>query len=123
MCKVNTMSIDNRSFKVADIKSKYMKNIVEAAKKCDYIIRIILFGSSIDERCTEQSDIDLAIFGIQNRSKVLTSKKFDLFAKQLYLFDECKQSYDLLYFKENSKNEGRIFEEIKKGEILYERKE
>ncbi len=123
MCKVNTMHIDNRSFKVADLKRKYMKNIVESAKKCDYIVRIVLFGSSIDERCTEQSDIDLAIFGVQNRSKVLTSKKFDMFAKQLYLFDGCKQSYDLLYFKEDYKNVGIILEEIKEGEILYERKQ
>ena len=100
-----------------------MDNIVESAKKCDYIVRIILFGSSIEERCTEQSDIDLAIFGVQDRSKVLTSKKFDKFAKQLYLFDGCKQSYDLLYFKEHSKEKSRILEEIKKGEVLYERKQ
>ena len=120
MCKVNTMSIGNCNFKVADIKRKYMENIVDSAKKCDFIKRIILFGSSTEERCTEISDIDLAIFGTHSRSKALTSKKYERFARQLSLFDNHSQNYDLLYFKSDTKDKSAILEEIKKGEVVYE---
>lgn len=38
MCKVVTMSVDNRKIRVADIKKKYVDNIIDAAKKCDIIV-------------------------------------------------------------------------------------
>ncbi len=120
MCKVNTMSIDNCHFKVADIKRKYMQNIVDSAKKCDFIKKVVLFGSSIEERCTDASDIDLAIFGTYNRSKALTSKKYERFARQLFMFDNHTQNYDLLYFKNDTKDKSAILEEISKGEVVYE---
>ena len=43
MCKVINMTVDGRTFKVAEIKQKYMENIINAAKKCDYIDKIV-FG-------------------------------------------------------------------------------
>ncbi len=51
MCKIVTMNIDNRKIRVADIKTKYVENIIDAAKKCDIIDRIIMFGSSVEARC------------------------------------------------------------------------
>ncbi len=53
MCKVVVMNVDNCKIRVADIKQKYMNNIIDAAKKCDLIDKVILFGSSIENRCTE----------------------------------------------------------------------
>ena len=61
MCKIAELNIDGRRIRVADIKQKYMANIVDAARKCDYIDKVILFGSACGQRCAEESAIDLAI--------------------------------------------------------------
>ena len=121
MCTVKEMKIGKCTFKVADIKQKYMKNIADAAADCDFIDRVVLFGSSIEERCKESSDIDLAIFGSQVPSRALKSKKYERFARKLYSYDNNEQGYDLLYFKTGSVKKGRIMEDIDKGEIVYER--
>lgn len=115
------MTVDGRSFRVAEIKMKYMENIVEAAKECDYIDRIVLFGSSVDSRCTDESDIDLAVYGNQTKYKCLTSKKYNAFAERLYSFDNHRQSYDLLYFKTDTVKNSRLQEEISNGEVIYAR--
>lgn len=121
MCKVINMTVDGRTFKVAEIKQKYMENIINAAKKCDYIDKIVLFGSCIESRCSAESDIDLAIFGNQTKYKCLMSKKFGVFAESLYSFDDHNQAYDLLYFKSGTKRTGHLYDEIEKGETLYVR--
>lgn len=123
MCVVNVVNIENHEFKVADIKQKYMANIIDAAKKCDIIERVILFGSSVEKRCKESSDIDIAVFGNQIPSRALCSKKYERFARQLYSFDDHNQAYDILYFKNGSVNKNPIIENIQRGEIIYERKQ
>ena len=123
MCQVKEMNIDNRIIHVADIKQKYISNIIDAAKKCTFIDRIILFGSSIEDRCTDDSDIDLAIFGNQTKYKCLNSKEYRRFAEELYSFDDFNQSYDLLYFKTGNDYSGILINDINKGEVLYDRKD
>ena len=123
MCRVVNMNIGSRRVRVADIKRDYIRNIVDAARKCDIIDRVLLFGSSIEERCKETSDIDIAVFGNQNRSRALTSKKYERFARQLYSFRDFDQDYDILYFKTGGNNKGQILEETEKGELLYARGE
>ena len=121
MCKVISVTIGKNTFKVADIKKKYMSNIIDAAEKCDFIDRVVLFGSSIENRCQETSDIDIAVFGKHSRSRALSSKKYEHFARQLYAFDDHNQSYDILYFKSGTKDKNVILDNINRGEILYER--
>ena len=121
MCKVVEMTIDGRTIRVAEIKMKYMQNIVDAAKACDYIDRVVLFGSSTESRCTERSDIDLAIFGNQTKYKCLQSKKYGEFEKKLFTFDDHNQTYDLLYFKTGTTQKSLLQDEINKGEVLYVR--
>lgn len=121
MCKVKKMNVYGRDVNVAEIKQKYINNIVEAAQKCDLIDRVILFGSSTQERCTDASDIDLAVFGEQPPSRVLTSKKYEQFVRQLYSYDSHSQAYDILYFKRGTKQNSLIMNEINKGEVLYAR--
>ena len=121
MCKVVVMTVDNRKIRVADIKQKYMNNIIDAAKKCDLIDKVILFGSSIENRCTEKSDIDIAVFGNQIRSKALSSKKYERFARQLFAYNDFEQDYDILYFKSGTPIKSLIMDDIQKGEVLYER--
>ena len=123
MCEVKTINIGGREIRVAELKWKYIENIVDAAGKCDIIDRVILFGSSIEERCKETSDIDLAVFGSQSRGKALSSKKFERFARQLYSFDDHNQAYDILYFREGADNNSQILVEIEKGEVVYEREQ
>ena len=86
MCKVTDYHIDGRTIRMAEIKQKYIGNIIDAAQKCDYIDRIILFGSALEERCREESDIDLAVFGNQPSGKCLTSAKYRRFG-QVFLPD------------------------------------
>ncbi len=120
MCKVIERKIGNRKIKVADIKFKYMENIINAAKECDYIDRVVLFGSSTGTRCKEDSDIDLAVFGNVNKSRCLTSKKYENFLKKVYSYDDFNQSYDILYFKSNQNNNSAIMNDIDQGVLLYE---
>ena len=121
MCKVTLMNIGTRQIHVADIKQKYIQNIIDAASQCDLIDRVVLFGSSLQERCRDNSDIDIAVFGNQPRSRALTSKKYERFARQLYAFDNHSQAYDILYFRSNSGDSSPILREISRGEELYAR--
>ena len=122
MCKVTDYHIDGRTIRMAEIKQKYIGNIIDAAQKCDYIDRIILFGSALEERCREESDIDLAVFGNQPSGKCLTSEKYRRFARQLSTFDDFKQNYDLLYFKTGKNYKDMIMKDIMEGETLYEKR-
>lgn len=121
MCKVIETTVDNRKIRVAEIKEKYMQNIADAAKECDYIDKVVLFGSSLESRCKEDSDIDLAVFGNVCMSRCLRSKKYDDFTKKIYKFDDFDQAYDILYFRTGVKNNSPILNDINKGEVLYAR--
>ena len=121
MCKVTAYTINGRTIRMADIKQKYIPNIIDAAQKCDYIDKIILFGSSLEERCREDSDIDLAVFGNQPSGKCLTSAKYRKFARQLSTYDDFRQNYDLLYFKTGKSYKDMIMKHIMEGETLYEK--
>ena len=119
MCKVVNIRVGNRDIRVADIKKKYIYNIADAAQKCGYIDKIILFGSSTMDRCKETSDIDLAVFGSASKGKALTSKSYKDFASQLYAFDDFGQGYDILYFKTGKKYTERIMNDVENGEVIY----
>lgn len=121
MCQVLSMDVGSHHIRVAEIKQKYIQNIIDAASQCDLIDRVVLFGSSIEERCRENSDIDIAVFGNQPRSRALTSRKYERFARQLYEYDNHAQSYDILYFRSGSGDSNPILHEISKGEELYAR--
>ena len=121
MCTVKKMTIGDRTIHVADIKMKYIKNIVAAAKDCDYIDKVVLFGSAIKNNCRTDSDIDLAVFGNKAKGKALTSFAYRNFIDQIYAFDDFEQTYDILYFKSGAKNDFGIMEDIEQGEVLYAR--
>lgn len=121
MCTVIETTVDDRKIRVADIKEKYIKNIVESARECAYIDRVVLFGSGITDKCTEESDIDLAVFGNQPEAKCLRSKSYIKFSNDLSKNDRY-QRYDVLYFKTGTKNNSVIMNDIDNGEVLYVRK-
>lgn len=123
MCQVVDVKVSNRNIKVASVKEKYIHNIIESAKGCALIDRVVLFGSSISTKCKKSSDIDIAVFGRDVPSRALQSAMFKNFANKLYQYDDYGQDYDILYFKSGSKNNSPILERINEGEVLYVRGE
>ncbi len=119
MCKLVTIELNGREIRVADIKQDCIRNISDAAKNCKYIDRIVLFGSALEDRCTDQSDVDIAVFGNVSKNRCLTSKGYNDFARQLYRFDDFSQTYDILYFKTGSYDNNFIRQQIEKGEVIY----
>jgi predicted nucleotidyltransferase len=119
MCKL--IEFDNGSY-VADIKHKYIANIAQQAKQCSNISRIVLFGSALETRCTERSDIDIAVFGKKKQNEYLRSKEFKNFQRQLFTFgNDFSQDYDILYFCEEKNNTDAILDDINKGTEIYRR--
>lgn len=105
---------------VAEIKLTHIENISEQAKKTENIRRIVLFRSSLEERCTDRSDIDIAVFGTKSKGSYIDSREFKSFKKGLFQFD-WDQDYDVLYFSENRKKTGDIMTDISKGVEIYRR--
>ncbi len=109
---------DGRS--VAEIKLRHIHNISERAKEAKSISRIILFGSALEERCSEKSDIDIAVFGDKSKSSYIDSKEFRAFKNGLFRFD-WDQDYDILYFKEGEEYKDAVMNDIRQGVEIFRR--
>lgn len=125
MCRmVNILSNDGSEIRVAEIKKAYIENIITSASKCRQIDAVILFGSALEERCTENSDIDFAIISKYSVDKLSSLKSFANFVNAMYDCD-AKQEYDRLYFKSFSEIEdkqeevGVCRELLNKGKVIY----
>ena len=105
---------------VADIKMDCINNIVEQAKKTENISRVMLFGSSLEVRCNELSDVDIAVFGTKTSGNYLRSKEYRDFTSSIYKYD-WNQDYDFLYFKEGKEYKEPIMQHINKGVEIYRR--
>jgi predicted nucleotidyltransferase len=127
MCKLQSVNTNyGTSVEVADIKKKYIENIIDAAAQCRQISEIILFGSALEERCNEKSDIDIAIISRQTINSLCKNKGFEKFVETVYSMD-FKQDYDRLYFSsmeeiEQKKSDVPICRELAdKGKVIYRR--
>lgn len=100
---------------VADVKKVYIENIIKSAEKCNKIDAIVLFGSSLEDRCKEESDIDIAVISKYTVSRLCQYKSFRDFTDSMYSID-MNQNYDILYFKSLDE----IVKEIEKAEICNE---
>lgn len=108
---------------VAEIKHKYIENIIKQAANCKNIRRIMLFGSALEERCKESSDIDIVVFGDYPKGKYLKSKEFKDFQRALFLYgDAFEQDYDILYFRDGVEYDDAIIKDIENGAEIYRRK-
>lgn len=111
---------------VAENKKRHIENIIKAAEKCKQITGIILFGSALEERCTDKSDIDLAIISCRTVNELSKTVGFKKFLADIYAIDE-KQEYDRLYFKyfeEIIQKRDKVpicAELVQKGKIIYRR--
>lgn len=127
MCKLATLQTNyGTSIDAAEIKKEHIENIINSATLCKQISEIILFGSSLEERCTDKSDIDIVIISNISLNKLSQTKSFDKFMNSLYSYD-MEQEYDRLYFKsikeiEEKKDDIPICNElIQKGKVIYRR--
>lgn len=108
----------------AEGKAAHIENIIEAAPLCSSIMEIILFGSSLEERCTNVSDIDLAIISRKPLHSLCKMKSFSAFMDKLYQYD-MNQEYDRLFFrsadeiKEKAASERICREIFQKGKTIY----
>ena len=59
MCKLIKVNTNyDSSVMVADYKAEIIRHIISTANKCPDIDAIMLFGSVLEERCKEKSDIE-----------------------------------------------------------------
>lgn len=120
MCKLKALP-NGKS--VAEIKYSFIENIIAQAEKCKNISRIMLFGSAIEERCSDRSDIDIAVFGTQKKNKYLRSKEFKDFQRSLFMYgDAFSQDYDILYFCDGVEYTDAIIADIENGAEIFRRK-
>ncbi len=118
MCRM--IAYDDGKY-VADIKLRHIRNIAEQAAKTKGIVRIMLFGSALEERCTERSDIDIAVFGDKTKGSYIDSNEFKAFKSGIFKFD-WDQDYDVLYFKEGRDYKDSIMSDINNGVEIFRRK-
>ena len=120
MCQLVSLNVNGKTISVASIKIEYIKTIIDNISRCDLIDKVVLFGSSLEERCTENSDIDIAIFGTKTKSKMFSSKSYKDYIYSVTSFGEV-QDYDILYFDSTKNNDSSIMKDIENGAVLYER--
>ena len=107
---------------VADIKKKYIDNIAQQAENCHNISRIVLFGSALETRCRERSDIDIAVFGKKKHNDYLRSGEFKQFQRSIFSFGgDYTQDDDILYFCDDTESDDAILENIHRGTEIYRR--
>lgn len=124
MCNMTVINIhDNKEIKVADIKKEYILNIIDACKHCSNIKRVVLFGSSLENRCNQLSDIDIAVFGDKSKAKMFRLKSYHKFVEAICQFGGVHdmQDYDILYFEDGKADDAAILQDIAQGAVLYER--
>ncbi len=97
MCQLIPIKTNfNTEIEVADIKKDVIENIIKAAGICTKICQIILFGSAIESRCTEDSDVDMLVISDTSRSRLYKDKGYQEFLKRLHDRDDYEQVYDVI---------------------------
>lgn len=61
-----------------------------------HICQIILFGSVIESRCTDDSDVDMLVISDTPRSKLYKDKGYQEFLRRLHEKDDYDQLYDVI---------------------------
>lgn len=127
MCQLVSINTNyGEKVRVAEIKRDYIENIISSASQCKAISEIVLFGSALEERCREQSDIDIVIVSKYTVNILSKNKGFSRFVEQIYSLD-FSQEYDRLYFNSldeiaNKMDSVPICKELmQKGKVIYRR--
>lgn len=98
--------------KVSGIKRKQVMECVDIVSKYPIIKKMIIFGSSVSDRCTEQSDVDIC-FDIDG-----STRGIELYSLSRDVRKACEYKCDILTY---GKLKGRVKDEIdSKGVTVYE---
>ncbi len=97
--------------KINKIKLDSVNKMIKAARKYPFVRRLIIFGSSVTDRCTEESDIDVCM-DVGDKTQGL-----DLFNFHADICKCCDSNCDILNYHRLN---GNLKNEIdKKGVIVY----
>ncbi len=94
-------------------KAKFINIIKDNISQFDEVSKIVLFGSFV--KSNEPNDIDIAIIQNSNENFLSLSLKYRKVLRDL----SKKIPLDIIPIKANS--EGSFWEEINKGQIVYEK--
>ncbi|MCD8073928.1 MAG: nucleotidyltransferase domain-containing protein [Lachnospiraceae bacterium] len=126
MCKLSRVETNfDTEVQIADIKKEYVENIIKTAPICPAIMEIVLFGSVLEERCTDDSDIDLLIVSNKQKSRLFRDRSYEQFKNKLFIDGNFEQNYDFIYLNHhddiNKKSTSSfLFRDIKeKGQAIY----
>ncbi|MCR4566480.1 MAG: nucleotidyltransferase domain-containing protein [Pseudobutyrivibrio sp.] len=102
--------------KINPIKRKYVEQIVTDINGNEYVQKVVIFGSSIREDCTENSDVDIAIQWTENcYDDDYVLKPFTLPIYRI-ISRTTKGNNDVVCIG----YEGELKSEIEKGVTVYE---
>lgn len=126
MCKLVDVATNTGDvILVSEYKKQQIEEMIQKAADCALIDQIILFGSSLNSDCKENSDIDVVIISKASVSKLSQNKRYRAYWERIYRLDSFKTDYDILYFTSyedivSKKEQVPICKEIiEKGKIIY----
>lgn len=99
--------------RVYPTKQDTVKAVYEALCSNPKVLRVILFGSSITEKCTSTSDLDICI----ETSANCTANEKGLISDAVHV--AANQNCDIIWLDDITSKE-RLYTEIRKGLTLYE---
>ena len=127
MCKmVNLKTNIDTQVRISEYKTDQIRNLIISAALCKDIKQIILFGSTLASNCSKESDIDFVIISDLSVAQLSRKKSFREFLEQLYMADDFRTDYDILYFKSmdeilNNQTDLICSEISSKGKLIYDR--
>ncbi|MCD7744328.1 MAG: nucleotidyltransferase domain-containing protein [Lachnospiraceae bacterium] len=128
MCELSRVKTNfETEVSIAEIKIKYVENIIKTAPMCQSIAEIVLFGSVLEGRCTENSDIDLLIVSEKQKSRLFRDRSYINFKNKIFIDGNFKQDYDFIYMNCNEDIDRKsfsssLFQNIKEyGQTIYRR--
>ncbi len=123
MCKLIPFELENgNTIQISEYKIDRLKKYVEMFSTLNGIDRVILFGSSLEERCRKDSDMDFCLLYTDKQKKLYRENLQKLWS--LYPESSCD---DFLSFDAKQYDQGdnlyTIMQDVKnKGVVVYDRK-
>ncbi|MCD7709107.1 MAG: nucleotidyltransferase domain-containing protein [Clostridiales bacterium] len=98
--------------KVNSLKRNQIEQVITSADRSGVVRRLIVFGSSVTDYCTQESDVDLCF---DTTCNIEDRRIFDLIVDA---DKACEYNCDILFYNDLR---GKIKQEVdQKGEIVYE---
>lgn len=118
MCNLVPMKLCGQTVNIAEHKVEKIKKYLEVFPKLKSVDKVYLFGSTLETRCTENSDIDL-LFVYNDRKLFHHEMSWDM----LDIFQESAEDV-ALRIPENYDIKcamGAVKTALTKGKVIYER--